>query len=218
MIVEEKQGTMVNSIKRTPTPSIIIGTHNLGKFKEFQDFLTTHGIKSRGPSPDISDPLETGETFQENSLLKAKAYSHDLGPHEWVLADDSGLVVPSLKNMLGISTARFVQEKGGYLEAFQTLESMLGPLERKAYFVCVLTLYRPDCGATFYEGRIDGALVFNQKDMPGGLGGGFGFDPIFQPQGYLETFGQNPELKKSISHRHLALALFMKDPPWNQKI
>ena len=182
---------------------ILIATNNHGKFVEISDLLKSINIKAIPTFDlDIAEPEETGLTFEENSLLKAKYYSQKT--NLFSLADDSGLCIESLNNAPGIYSARFAKNADGKNDfnfAFQKITAELEKLSLKtsrAHFICNLTLFDPKTEFTIsFEGRVDGQLILPAKGNKG-----FGYDPIFIKDGMSQTFGEiDPQLKDQISHR-----------------
>ena len=178
----------------------VLATENPGKIKEFQ------GLFKRLPvalvfSPLEQSPEEVGETFQDNAFLKARAYSQHYGMT--ALADDSGLVIPALGGIPGVRSARWVQEQGGYSAAFTVLQQQLEALSlssASAFFECVLCVCPFQGEATFHSAQLQGHLTFPPQGEAG-----FGFDPIFIPEGSSCTYGQMTlEEKAQVSHRRQA--------------
>ena len=185
---------------------IILASHNPGKIKEFQDLLAPLQIELMPlDSPEHEAPEETGETFEENALIKAKhaAYKQDA----FELADDSGLEIEALAGQPGVHTGRWYKKAGGVSQIAEKLEKDLLPFEnRNARFVCVLCLYHPDGSYEFFQGHIDGEMVFPPRGD-----GGFGYDPIFQPLGHKRTFAQmSVDEKHALSHRAKAVEKLIK--------
>ncbi|MEN8237091.1 MAG: RdgB/HAM1 family non-canonical purine NTP pyrophosphatase [Pseudomonadota bacterium] len=180
---------------------IILASHNPGKIKEFQDLLEPLGIVLTPlDSPEHEAPEETGATFRENALIKAKhAAEHQ---NCLVLADDSGLEIEVLDNQPGVYTGRRYYEAGGLQQIAEKLEKDLRPFTNKrARFVCVLCLYYPDDTFEFFEGHVEGQMVFPPRGN-----NSFGYDPIFQPLGHQRTFAQMPAAEKhALSHRAKAV-------------
>lgn len=186
---------------------LIIASHNQGKVKEIRALLEPFGIEPISAGDlNLPEPEETGTTFAENALLKAKA-SAEAG-NCVALADDSGLCVKALDDRPGVYTADWAErqwfegEKGrDWYMAMGKVEgklSELGPdVDRSAYFVATLALAWPDGHSEIFEGRVHGALVWPPR---GTLG--FGYDPVFSPNGFEETFAElDPEQKHAMSHR-----------------
>lgn len=181
-----------------PIPDrLVVATHNRGKFREFQELLSPY-VKDVVSAADLSlpSPEETGETFAENALIKAKAAA--LASQSLALADDSGLCVAALDGKPGIFSARWAEPKNDFTLAMQRIQDEIADApDRTAHFSCVLTLCWPDGHSESVEGRIDGTIV----KEPRGLGG-HGYDPIFIPNGYTITFAEmSDEEKNRISHR-----------------
>jgi XTP/dITP diphosphohydrolase len=185
--------------------SLLIATSNRGKLKEFNEILSTLPIRLLNLTdfPDIASVSEDGKTFVENALLKASGYARQAGII--TLADDSGLEVDAMGGAPGIYSARYAGENAPDLERNNKLLTALAGLrddERTARFVCALALVDGSGAALFAttgicEGRI--------TTFPRG-GRGFGYDPLFVPSGYVQTFGELDEsVKDRISHRGKAL-------------
>jgi XTP/dITP diphosphohydrolase len=186
--------------------TLLLATRNKHKTHEIQKML--------GGSADVTDVTtfpalpeieETGMTFEANAILKAKGIS--LHVPGWVLADDSGLEVDALGGEPGIYSARYSGPGCSDLEnTLLVLKKMDGipELQRGARFRCVLALAREGKTVALFDGTVEGSLT---REIEGE--GGFGYDPIFIPQGYSETFGQlSEEIKNRISHRACALEQF----------
>lgn len=197
---------------RLGSGSLVIATHNAGKLKEISALLEPRGLKciSAG-SLGLPEPAETGTTFVENALIKARAAAEASGIVS--LADDSGLSVAALDGRPGVYTADWAERqwfegKPGrdWYMAMGKVEGMLAEqgvdVQRNAWFSCVLALAWPDGQSAVYEGRIDGSLTWPPR---GALG--FGYDPVFVPEGHEKTFAEiDPEQKHAISHRADAFA------------
>src|SRR5690606_13503123 len=196
---------------------LVIATHNAGKLKEIAALLAPYGLDCLSAGAlGLPAPAETGRTFVENALIKARAAAEGSGLP--ALADDSGLSVAALGGRPGVWTADWAERQWfegdpgrDWYMAMGKVEGMLaakGPdTPREAWFSCVLALAWPDGERAVYEGRADGALVWPPRGDRG-----FGYDPIFVPKGYSETFGElDPEEKHRISHRADAFAKFAAD-------
>ncbi len=197
--------------------SLVIATHNAGKLKEISALLEPHGLKclSAG-SLGLPEPAETGKTFVENALIKARAAAEASGIV--ALADDSGLSVDALGGRPGVYTADWAErqwfegEPGrDWLMAMGKVEGMLQQLgpdtPRDAAFHCVLALAWPDGEHAVYEGLCPGALTWPPR---GELG--FGYDPVFVPSGREQTFAEiDPSEKHAISHRADAFSKLVAD-------
>jgi XTP/dITP diphosphohydrolase len=195
----------LNSARRQPF-ELLVATNNAGKLREFAGLLSGLPLRLRALSefPTVGEVAETGATFAENALLKARAYSGATGL--WTLADDSGLEVAALGGAPGLYSARYAGPHATDEQRRLRLLAELartGDAERRARFVCVIALVRPDSDeAQVFDGICEGHIA----DAPRGAGG-FGYDPIFVPAGYAQTFGELPdEIKARISHRARALA------------
>ena len=183
------------------TQQIILATHNAHKLEEVRQILGPLGIEVIGAADlNLPDVAETGKTFYENALIKAQAAFQATGKP--VLADDSGLCIPALDGLPGIYAARFAAVHGGYPAVFEYLNTLLAGKSRAAYFVCSMVLILAEGEVHPFEGRVEGHL----NKQPSGTHT-FGYDPIFVPDGYGETFGVlEADVKNKISHRAQALA------------
>ena len=182
---------------------ILIGSNNNGKIKEIKDLLPKK-IKIYTPKEyKIKSPKETGNTFKKNSYLKAKYFSKKTG--KICLADDSGLEIYILDKLPGIYSARWAGKKKNFNMAinkvYKKLEKKkLKNKKVKARFVCALTIYWPNGKFISSIGKINGNISKNKIGKKG-----FGYDPIFIPEGKKLTFGQmKPSLKYKIDHRFKA--------------
>lgn len=177
--------------------SFLLGTGNAHKAEEFKElFLDTLQIHA---APRTLEVDESGKTFIENALLKAKAYYETYKVPS--LADDSGLVVESLPDILGVLSARFAPECTTYPEKCLKLIELLNGAhkDRKAYFVCVLCFYLSPDEIYFFEGRVQGVIGDELKGEKG-----FGYDPIFIPErkeNDKKSLAELPEWKNEFSHR-----------------
>jgi XTP/dITP diphosphohydrolase len=186
---------------------LVIASHNEGKVREIADLFAPYGVEvvSAGRL-GLPEPKETGASFAENAKLKAIAAARSSGLP--ALADDSGLEVKALGGEPGIHSARWGGETRDFGLAMQRVHRELvaaGAKDRAANFTCALALAAPQGEAQLFEGKVFGTIVW-----PGRGTRGFGYDPIFVPEGYSETFGEmEPELKDSISHRARAFEKLM---------
>lgn len=183
---------------------LVIASHNKGKVGEIADLLKYFGVEVvSAETLGLPEPEETGETFIANALLKAHAAARGSGLP--ALADDSGLAVHALGGAPGIYSARWAETPTGrdfYVAMDRVEKELQGKVDRTAHFVCVLALAWPDGHAECFEGRVDGTLVWPPRGEKG-----FGYDPIFQPDGYDITFAEmEPAGKHAISHRADAFA------------
>jgi len=178
---------------------LVVASHNEGKVREIRDLLTPFGLElSSAGELFLPEPEETGETFQANAELKALAAAKASG-HP-ALADDSGLCVEALNGQPGIYSARWAGPQKDFDFAMEKIRLGLieeGTLDTRAYFICGLALAWPDGHVEYFEGRVDGELTWPPRGEKG-----FGYDPMFVPNGYEETFGEmDPEKKHAMSHR-----------------
>ncbi len=181
---------------------LVVASHNAGKLAEIADLLGPHGIEPVSAAVlGLPEPEEIGATFAENATMKACAAARASGLP--ALADDSGLMIHALGGAPGVETARWAGPERDYRAAFARLERALdGRSDRRARFVSTLALAWPDGKVEVFEGVVDGVLV----SPPRGANG-FGYDPVFVPEGETITFGEmEPERKHAISHRARAVA------------
>ena len=183
----------------------VLASHNPGKLAEMQSILSGYGVEVVSPA-EVGVSLEveeTGGTFGENAMLKAKAYCEASGLP--AIADDSGLCVDALTGGPGVYSARYggedLDDRG---RCMLLLSNLRGQTTRAAHFSCAIACAFPDGRTLTAEGRCDGAIAFAP------LGdGGFGYDPLFLLTEKGKTFGQlSPEEKSAVSHRGKALAAF----------
>ena len=183
---------------------IIIGTNNEGKYKEICNLLPNK-IKKYSPKEfDISSPEETGKTFKENSFLKASYFSKKT--NLICLSDDSGLEIDLLSGKPGIYSSRWSGEKNNFDLAIRRVFEEMNNIkedwtkENIARFICSMTLYWPDGKNFSTHGIVKGKISTVKKGK-----NGFGYDPIFIPDGYNQTFAEMmPNMKMSIDHRFKA--------------
>lgn len=186
---------------------LVAATHNPGKVREIAALLEGRFDMLAAAELGLAEPDETETTFMGNAMLKARAAADASGLV--AIADDSGLSVRGLGGDPGVLSARWAETipDGGrdFGLAMRRIESRLsdaGTDDRTAWFTCALAVAWPDDAVLTVEGRIDGTLTFPPR---GDLG--FGYDPIFRPTGYNETFGEMaPAAKDAISHRARAFA------------
>lgn len=197
---------------RLGSGKLVIATHNAGKLKEISALLAPYGVECISAGAlGLPEPAETGTTFVENALIKARAAAEASGLA--ALADDSGLAVDALGGRPGVYTADWAErqwfegEPGrDWYMAMGKVEGLLaeqGPqVDRSCHFACVLALAWPDGDHAVYEGRAAGSLTWPPRGTMG-----FGYDPVFVPQGDTRTFAElEPEQKHRISHRADAFA------------
>ena len=167
---------------------LVIATHNAGKLREMREMLAPFGVEAVSAAAlGLAEPDETGATFAANAIIKADAATKATGLPAF--ADDSGLCVEALDGAPGIFSARWAKDHGSFAAAMEALRTALLANEAaapyRAHFISALALSRPGESAIVVEGRIDGHLVFPPR---GALG--FGYDPIFMPEGHERTFGE----------------------------
>ena len=187
---------------------LVLATHNAGKVREIAALLGPYGMEPVAAGAiGLPEPEETEDSFAGNALLKAEAASRGSGMV--ALSDDSGLCVAALGGEPGVYTANWAEKPDGsrdWLMAMQKVETALAALgpdvSRHAEFVCTLALAWPDGHHDLFEGRVAGHLVWPPRGDRG-----FGYDPVFVPEGHAETFGEmDPDTKHAISHRAVAFA------------
>lgn len=182
-------GEVGSAAKRTRRPGrLVVATHNPGKLREIVELLGPFGIAPLGAATlGLKEPQETGSTFRDNALLKARAAARASGL--LALADNSGLCVEGLDGAPGIYSARWAGPTKDFSAAMALVERELkeraAPPPWRAAFVSVLAVAWPDGADETFEGRVDGTLVFPPRGTAG-----FGYDPIFRPDGHDRTFGE----------------------------
>ena len=170
------------------TGRLVVATHNPGKLREIRELMKPHGVEALSAAElNLDEPEETGSTFRANAALKAEAAARASGIV--ALADNSGLCVEALGGAPGIYSARWAGGAKDFGAAMARVERELkaraAPPPWRAFFVSVLALAWPDGGLETFEGRVDGTLVFPPRGTAG-----FGYDPIFRPDGDDRTFGE----------------------------
>ena len=183
---------------------IIIGTNNEGKYREICDLLP-NGIKKHSPKEfDILTPAETGTSFEENSFIKASHFSKKT--NLICLSDDSGLEIDLLKGEPGIYSSRWSGEKNDFDLAIKKIFEKMNNVKKDwendndAKFICCMTLFWPNGKSYTCKETLKGKISTKKKGQ-----NGFGYDPIFIPNGYNQTFGEmESKLKMSIDHRFKA--------------
>ena len=181
---------------RRLTGRIVIATHNPGKLREMRELLAPHGVEAASAGElGLPEPEETGSTFVANAELKALAAARSAD--RLALADDSGLCVDALAGAPGIYSARWAGPTKDFAAAMAKIEEVLQasgattPETRRAHFISVLSLAWPDGTIESFEGRVDGALVWPPRGTVG-----FGYDPVFLPDGHDRTFGEMSSQEK----------------------
>ena len=176
---------------------LVIASHNAGKVREIGELLAPFGVEvvSAG-ALGLDEPEETGTTFVANAELKAHAAAK--AANLPALADDSGLAVECLGGDPGIYSARWAGPSKDFAAAMALVNDRMGASpDRRGRFVCALALAWPDGQCETFEGVVEGEMVWPPRGAHG-----FGYDPMFQPQGRAETFGEmDPTAKHEISHR-----------------
>lgn len=187
------------SPRRFDSDYLIVASHNQGKVREIRELLVgkVAEVVSAGEL-DLPEPEETGTTFIANAELKALAAAQAAGKP--ALADDSGLCVVALDNDPGIYSARWAGPEKDFSLAMQKVEDALqakGATDRKAFFVCALSLAWPDGHVESFEGKVHGDLTWPPRGDKG-----FGYDPVFIPTGFDISFAEmDPAKKHAMSHR-----------------
>ena len=199
-------------MRKLVTSELIIATHNKNKLQEFQAILQPYGIVTRfAPDMALDLPPETEKTFAGNARIKAHFVARKTQLP--AISDDSGIMVADLDNQPGVATADWAETSTGrnYIQAmtrvWELLEQKNSPTPRRAKFCSTICIAWPDGHDEIFEGIVNGQIVW---PMRGEIG--FGFDPIFMPDGYQITFGEMPrENKNLISHRALSLKAFAEN-------
>ena len=183
---------------------LVIATHNPGKLREIAELMAPLGLNCVGAEElGLPEPEEIGNSFADNADLKAREAADLSGLP--ALADDSGLAVDALHGLPGIFSARWAEDEDGNRDWMRAMERVWREIgasgedpSHDAHFTCSLAIAWPNDGQTeTFDGRVDGTLVWPPRGDKG-----FGYDPMFVPVGYEETFGElDPALKHRISHR-----------------
>jgi XTP/dITP diphosphohydrolase len=190
----------------------VIATHNPGKLAEMRELIAPYGIDvvSAG-ALGLAEPAETGTSFRENARIKAISAAQESGLPAF--ADDSGLVVNALGGAPGIHSARWAGPDKDFAAAMRMIEDKLrasGSTDRRAHFVSALCVAWPDGHTEEFAARVDGTLVWPPRGTQG-----FGYDPVFLPDGHTRTFGEMPGEEKhglpprgkGLSHRARAFVM-----------
>ena len=196
-------------MSRKLTSPVVIATHNQGKLKEMRELLAPYGVATHSSADlGLPEPKETGKTFAANARIKALAAARTSG--KAAFADDSGLVIDALGGKPGIHSARWAGPDKDFRAAMNRIQTLLierdakEPEQRRAHFIAALCLAWPDNHVEEFEGHVDGVAVWPPRGDQG-----FGYDPLFRPDGFERTFGQmNAEEKhglppqgQGLSHR-----------------
>jgi XTP/dITP diphosphohydrolase len=201
---------------------IVVASHNAGKLREIADLIAPFGLEARSAAEfGLPEPDETGTTFEENAYIKAHAAAIATGLP--ALSDDSGMCADALDGQPGVYTANWAETPDGTRDfgvAMQKVEDLLrakgaaDAKDRSARFVAVICLAWPDGRAEYYRGEVEGTLIWPPR---GALG--FGYDPVFLPNGYAKTFGEmtaeekhrwKPGAADALSHRARAFQKFAR--------
>jgi XTP/dITP diphosphohydrolase len=196
-------------MRRTLLGRVVIATHNPGKLREMRELLAPHGVDAVSAAElSLPEPDETGTTFADNACIKAEAAA--AAANLPALADDSGLAVEALGGAPGIHSARWAGPDKDFARAMRVVQEKLvaaganSPEQRRAAFVSALALAWPDGQVECVEGRVEGTLVWPPRGTHG-----FGYDPMFIPDGHDRTFGEMsaeekhglPPRGQGLSHR-----------------
>lgn len=194
---------------RRLTSPIVIATHNPGKLREMRELLGPYGIAAKSAGElGLAEPEEPGTTFAENARIKAHAAAKATGLAAF--ADDSGFCVDTLRGAPGIHSARWAGPDKDFRGAMNRIQTLLiergarEPGQRRAHFIAALCLAWPDGHTEDFEGRVDGVAVWPPRGDKG-----FGYDPLFLPDGFDRTFGEMdaeekhglPPTGQGLSHR-----------------
>ncbi len=209
-------------MRKLETRTIVVASHNAGKIAEIADLIGPFGFSAKSAAElKFEEPDETGTTFEENAAIKALASARASGLP--ALSDDSGLVVDALDGAPGVYTANWAEREDGsrdFVMAMEKVEKALAdrgattPEQRSGRFVSVLCLAWPDGHTEMFRGEVEGTIVWPPRGTKG-----FGYDPVFQPEGYETTFGEmtaeekhgwKPGDPQALSHRARAFKLFVE--------
>ncbi|WP_377297588.1 RdgB/HAM1 family non-canonical purine NTP pyrophosphatase [Rhizobium sp. SGZ-381] len=209
-------------MRKLETRTIVVASHNAGKIREIADLIGPFGFSAKSAAElNFVEPDETGTTFEENAAIKALASAKASGLP--ALSDDSGLVVDALDGAPGVYTANWAETEDGtrdFAMAMQKVETALAekgavtPAERTARFVSVLCLAWPDGHTEMFRGEVEGTIAWPPRGTAG-----FGYDPLFQPEGFDTTFGEmsadekhgwKPGDDHALSHRARAFKIFVE--------
>ena len=209
-------------MRKLESREIIVASHNQGKVTEINNLIAPFGFVAKSAAEmNLLEPEETGTTFEENAAIKALAAAHATGLP--ALSDDSGLCVIALDDAPGVYTADWAEKEDGSGRDFtMAMQKVHDALEMKktaeygSYFVAVLCLAWPDGHVEYFRGEVHGNIVWPPRGEAG-----FGYDPIFLPEGHDKTFGEMTADEKhgwkpgqtddGLSHRARAFALFARN-------
>ena len=209
-------------MRKLDTKTIVVASHNAGKIREIEDLIGPFGFSAKSAAElKFEEPDETGTTFEENATIKALASAKASGLP--ALSDDSGLVIDALGGAPGVYTANWAEKEDGtrdFAMAMEKVEKALSEKgvtdakDRTARFVSVLCLAWPDGHTELFRGEVEGRVVWPPRGDKG-----FGYDPVFQPEGYETTFGEmsaeekhgwKPGDTEALSHRARAFKIFVE--------
>lgn len=209
-------------MRKLETRTIVVASHNAGKIREIADLIGPFGFSAKSAAElNFEEPEETGTTFEENAAIKALASAKASGLPS--LSDDSGLVIDALNGAPGVYTANWAETADGTRDFVMAMDKVgqalaergaTSPAQRTARFVSVLCLAWPDGHTEMFRGEVEGVIA----EAPRGTQG-FGYDPIFQPEGYETTFGEmsaeekhgwKPGEPQALSHRARAFKIFVE--------
>lgn len=209
-------------MRKLDTRTIVVASHNAGKIREIEELIGPFGFSAKSAAElKFAEPDETGTTFEENAAIKALASAKASGMP--ALSDDSGLVIDALGGDPGVYTANWAEREDGtrdFVMAMEKVEKALSEAgaataeARTARFVSVLCLAWPDGHTEMFRGEVEGTVVWPPRGTKG-----FGYDPIFQPEGFEKTFGEltsdekhgwKPGDATALSHRARAFKLFVE--------
>ncbi len=198
-------------MRRFDGDKLVIASHNAGKLREIAELLTPFGVTvSSAAEHGLDEPEETESTFAGNARIKAHFAARGSGLP--ALSDDSGISVEALDGAPGVYTADWAETETGrdfvmaMTKVWTLLEEKGAPAPRRAAFNCTLCLAWPDGHDEIFEGRVEGQVVWPMRGERG-----FGFDPVFLPDGENETFGEmDPAKKNAMSHRNVAFEKLVK--------
>lgn len=189
-------------MRRFDGKALVVATHNAGKLEEIRQLLSPYGLTvTSAGEHGLPEPEEIGVTFVENARLKAHAAAQATGLP--ALSDDSGIEIDALAGAPGVYTADWAETSSGrdfgmaMRLTHEKLEAVNAPYPRTARFCCTLVLAWPDGHDEVYPGQMAGQIVWPMRGAEG-----HGYDPIFQPEGHTQTFGEMDRWEKNrISHR-----------------
>ncbi|QRI63385.1 RdgB/HAM1 family non-canonical purine NTP pyrophosphatase [Shinella sp. PSBB067] len=209
-------------MRKLDTKTIIVASHNAGKIREIEDLIAPFGFSARSAAElRFEEPDETGTTFEENATIKALASAKASGLP--ALSDDSGLVIDALDGAPGVYTANWAEKEDGTRDFAMAMEKVEKALiekgatdvtDRTARFVSVLCLAWPDGHTELFRGEVEGHVIWPPRGDKG-----FGYDPVFQPEGFETTFGEmsaeekhgwKPGDASALSHRARAFKIFVE--------